>query len=44
MIYGYAIVSTKEENEAQQLVALQKFGVTEYMLKNNLAMHGLVRS
>lgn len=28
-IYGYARVSTKEQNEARQIVALRKFGIAE---------------
>ena len=29
MEYGYARVSTKEQNELRQLIALRKFGLTD---------------
>ena len=32
MIYGYARVSTKEQNEERQLIALKKYGISDDMI------------
>ena len=34
MIYGYARVSTKEQNEERQLIALKEFGVQDKQIFN----------